>query len=895
MELWRHKNQGSRAGVPTRPGTGHDDLMAGRSHALHRTLIGVQAPPAPKPVEPVHISPTDPSAGDVWLEQRRRVARGSSTSAAPERPAPSVEAAVAVARELVPGWDVETQLVGEALRGASPDTDMIVVTGPVEPTAAGRDEHPPPVAVVVRDHSHRIANCNSGEVAAKLTASEAWMTEVCSLEPSTEGGAAAELFLPRFYGSKDGLQVVEHFDGFELFEPRGDHDRWRQNFAWLRGAQPPEHARAANAPDNAASMAAAGAAIGALHASGSAARWREREPRDVVALAAGAAMRACALFEVELPRGLLDRCVALLPDAPYWTRAVPTHKDLTPRNMLWAPGASAARPRVRIVAWDDVAPGCRAEDLSRFLLGSGVLHYQGYQAQSARVAGRADALAPPLVAFAEAYLAATGGEGDAPGLEQFAWELQRLVPFGLLYSPQWNHPRARPSPALDLAARACERLRAALEADERLDAASAPDAASDGLSPAQRLARAGVIGALLGGDGGGEEYDDARPAAVETDAPSGPMNTFFMNLSIRDRSGADLELEVEPRGEVVAETRSKYCAAGGCAPDELSSLVLTLDGRQLSPDDATLWSLGVYPDAVLHAVCAPGAGLDAFELREYRARGGPLACCFPDRTLRALEERARYQHDEAADAAMGLGLAENDAAFHHALNQGFAASLGSRPGEQFDAQPRSPAPDEARIQEWLAHSPELSTALQTSLPTSISVRTCVSCASPMGLGLRAEVVVASCSHRGICETCAGALRAQERPVCPFCHGPARSFTVVNHHDENDRAGRSLEDRLARTAGEAGVSVAEWKKMSPSEQQAVKHEADAMQMKAARKHFSGDDDMDLDERQRFLIAQAGLQAELKEGRIDTTLLAESAGDDDPLRAMLLLDVLPSALW
>ena len=143
------------------------------------------------------------------------------------------------------------------------------------------------------------------------------------------------------------------------------------------------------------------------------------------------------------------------------TDAAPTHKDLTPRNMLWAPGASAARPRVRIVAWDDVAPGCRAEDLSRFLLGSGVLHYQGYQAQSARVAGRADALAPPLVAFAEAYLAATGGEGDAPGLEQFAWELQRLVPFGLLYSPQWNHPRARPSPALDLAARACERLRAA--------------------------------------------------------------------------------------------------------------------------------------------------------------------------------------------------------------------------------------------------------------------------------------------------------------------------------------------------------------------------------------------------------------------------------------------------
>ena len=42
------------------------------------------------------------------------------------------------------------------------------------------------------------------------------------------------------------------------------------------------------------------------------------------------------------------------------------------------------------------------------------------------------------------------------------------------------------------------------------------------------------------------------------------------------------------------------------------ALVLTLDGRPLSPDDATLWSLGVYPNAVLHAVCAPGAGLDAF-------------------------------------------------------------------------------------------------------------------------------------------------------------------------------------------------------------------------------------------------------------------------------------------
>ena len=54
-------------------------------------------------------------------------------------------------------------------------------------------------------------------------------------------------------------------------------------------------------------------------------------------------------------------------------------------------------------------------------------------------------------------------------------------------------------------------------------------------------------------------------------------------------------------------------------------------------------------------------------------------------------------------------------------------------------------------------------------------------------------------------------------------------------------------------------------------------------------------MDLDECQRFLIAQAGLQAELKEGRIDTTLLAEAAGDNDPLRAMLLLDVLPHSFW
>ena len=68
------------------------------------------------------------------------------------------------------------------------------------------------------------------------------------------------------------------------------------------------------------------------------------------------------------------------------------------------------------------------------------------------------------------------------------------------------------------------------------------------------------------------------------------------------------------------------------------------------------------------------------------------------------------------------------------------------------------------------------------------------------------------------------------------------------------------------------------------------------MRAARKQLKRDHgDMDLDECQRFLIAQAGLQAELKEGRIDTTLLAEAAGDNDPLRAMLLLDVLPHSFW
>mgnify|MGYP003315223896 CR=1 FL=1 len=71
---------------------------------------------------------------------------------------------------------------------------------------------------------------NCGGAALKLEAAGGGQNNCC-------GGAAAELFLPRFYGSKDGLQVVEHFDGFELFEPRGDHDRWRQNFAWLRGAQ----------------------------------------------------------------------------------------------------------------------------------------------------------------------------------------------------------------------------------------------------------------------------------------------------------------------------------------------------------------------------------------------------------------------------------------------------------------------------------------------------------------------------------------------------------------------------------------------------------------------------------------------------------------------------------
>ena len=166
-----------------------------------------------------------------------------------------------------------------------------------------------------------------------------------------------------------------------------------------------------------------------------------------------------------------------------------------------------------------------------------------------------------------------------------------------------------------------------------------------------------------------------------------------------------------------------------------------------------------------------------------------------------------------------------------------------------------------------------------------------------------------CNHRGICETCAGALRKQARSVdcsasiatsepsvCPFCRGPFEGLTLVNHVDENNQAARSSQDRLARMAGEAGVTLAEWQKMSPSEQQAAKHDADAKQMRAARKQLKRvHGDMDLDECQRFLIAQAGLQAELKEGRIDTTLLAEGAGDNDPLRAMLLLDVLPHSFW
>ena len=533
---------------------------------------------------------------------------------------------VAVARELVPGWDVETQLVGEALRGASPDTDMIVVTGPVEPTAAGRDEHPPPVAVVVRDHSHRIANCNSGEVAAKLTASEAWMTEVCSLEPSTEGGAAAELFLPRFYGSKDGLQVVEHFDGFELFVPRGDHDRWRQNFARQRGAQPPELARAANAPDNAASMAAAGAAIGGAHAAvarrgGASASRATRSHRGGRGDARVRALRGRAAARTARPV-----CRAAAGRAVLDARRADAQGPHAAQHAVGARGERRAAARADV--WDDVAPGRRARTPRAFCSGAACSNIRAIRL-SPRGSPARRRLAPPLVAFAEAYLAATGGEGDAPGLEQFAWELQRLVPFGLLYSPQWNHPRASRRPP-STPRRACERLRAALSR-RAPRAASAPDAASDGLSPAQRLARAGVIGALLGGDGGGEEYDDARPAAVETDAPSGPMNTFFMNLSIRDRSGADLELEVEPRGEVVAETRSKYCAAGGCAPDELSSLVLTLDGRPLSPDDATLWSLGVSPTPPTQ--CARPARASARSSCASTARGGPLACCF--RTARS--------------------------------------------------------------------------------------------------------------------------------------------------------------------------------------------------------------------------------------------------------------------
>ena len=97
-----------------------------------------------------------------------------------------------------------------------------------------------------------------------------------------------------------------------------------------------------------------------------------------------------------------------------------------------------------------------------------------------------DAAGAPLEAFCDAYLsAAAGGDayGGAAARRAFAFELQLLVPFGLLYSPHWNHPRARPSPALELARRAAELL-------ERARAAPADDALRT------EIARDGAIAVL---------------------------------------------------------------------------------------------------------------------------------------------------------------------------------------------------------------------------------------------------------------------------------------------------------------------------------------------------------------------------------------------------------------
>ena len=92
--------------------------------------------------------------GDEWLERRRKAVRGKSTNLAP-RPEPSIDAALALAREFVPSWSDATDLTCEPLRGVSLNTDIIVVR-------RGASGGGGPADVIVRDCTARIARCVVG-------------------------------------------------------------------------------------------------------------------------------------------------------------------------------------------------------------------------------------------------------------------------------------------------------------------------------------------------------------------------------------------------------------------------------------------------------------------------------------------------------------------------------------------------------------------------------------------------------------------------------------------------------------------------------------------------------------------------------------------------------------
>lgn len=375
-----------------------------------------------------------------------------------------------------------------------------------------------------------------------------------------------------------------------------------------------------------------------------------------------------------------------------------------------------------------------------------------------------------------------------------------------------------------------------------------------------------------------------------------------MRVVVRDLSGRPIELDVVLE-ETVADVKRKYCSAGGCEPIELGVLVLTRDNTPLDQRQ-TLACAGVTPGCELRAVLSsfPPEPITLKPEFDGRSRN----CCWfsGGRELGTRERQAKSQRAEAAKAAAALGLSSNEVAFGHALNQHTAASLDSRSAKQLAASTnRSVAFDTDEIERWCTAAVA---AQDGGGDARACVRPCVSCATPMGLGLRTETILRPCGHRGLCVTCAEALgklsrqspskmseqkreRRRKMLICQFCNSTFQGFVAVNHVAEHASAPESKRDEVARAAGEAGVSLVQWEAMDAAEREAARERAresfhDEANKQGAKKNTA--------KRATFLQAKAGLQARATHGSIE---LDRVAGPADVLRAMLLLDVLPRALW